>query len=151
MQLSLNSNYEWTKVHAYLGVAVMFLMPTNIAAQCRTVSFPQKTSRHAVEDFQKWINEGHEPWRLDEADVVASGGLSGFHEEHKYLPVPKWFSPRKVKQKPHRVIFAFDSMTQGFSYKVTVRKFDWLLPVAKKFEWISWYVTEVDLVDCSGK
>jgi hypothetical protein len=52
----------------------------------------------------------------------------------------------EVNETGRRAIYLFRQ--KGSSYYITLEKFDWLLPVARKWEWMIWVPTHATIVTC---
>jgi len=53
-----------------------------------------------------------------------------------------------VSQSYTRATYEINSRQSGLSYRITVGRFEWLLPAAKKWEWMVWTATEVQITHC---
>jgi hypothetical protein len=54
-----------------------------------------------------------------------------------------------VEQDGRRAVFQFLSKRQaGVTYRITVRRFEWLFPLAEKWEWMIWVPTEATVTRC---
>jgi|SRR5579864_2023549 len=102
-----------------------------------------------VKALQKWVNDGHEPWRLDAASVASAQvleldpALKGVHPNS--LPV------RQESATTRRAVLVYASPDSTKSYRIILKRFDWLLPLAKKWKFMIWVVTEVQITSPSTK
>ena len=95
-------------------------------------------------EVQKFVNEGHEPWRQDAEPVAAEQVLTLEHtpqQDWNVFAVPLI----RIEETERKAVFTYDSKVYpGVSYRVTVERPIWLLPLAKKWEWMIWVPTQVE-------
>ncbi len=115
--------------------------------QCRVTTYSERINRGEVTEFQKWINEGHEPWRIDEADAVASVYLIDFAKKHNELPSPVTHPHKELKHSERLAAYEFESVSESVTFRVALTKFSWLLPTARKWDHMAWFVTEVRVIE----
>ena len=141
---------EETATH---GLAVLILfgllaahLPCHAQAGHPKAKLREKIDRKQVEDLQRWVNEGHEPWRLDNPELLANQKLLELKGKVKEIGSYK-VPPRQIVDKKNLAVFLYDSVLDEKTYRVTLEKFQWLLPLAKRWEWTIWYVTAVDVIE----
>jgi len=105
-------------------------------------------NRKEARRLQSFVNEGHEPWRLD-AQAVAAEKIF----ELEKTPQQNWnlysLALTQIESNERLAVFEYQSRQQeGTSYRVTVRRLEWLLPLAKKWEFILWVPTEIVVIKC---
>src|SRR5262249_7443794 len=122
--------------------------PSGLYGQCRVKAYIERIDRADAERFQEWISGGHEPWRIEEADTVASIYLADFVKKHDGLPRPLERPRKELSHSDQLAIYDFDSFDSRISFRVRLRKFSWLLPAAKKWERMPWFVTKIEVVKC---
>ncbi len=97
--------------------------------------------------MQDFVNDGHQPWRLNSQPVAAEKALQLDNtpkEQWNVYAVPA----TPVSESETRAVYDFKSRQSGISYRITVLRFHWLLPSAKKSEWMVWTPTEVTVTHC---
>ncbi len=99
-----------------------------------------------IENLQRWVSAGHEEWCKD-ARLVAMDELRrvapAFASEAADLEaVPM----DQEAGSEHRAVFAWSSPDGRATYRVTVERFDWLLPMAGEEGGIVWVPTHVEVV-----
>src|SRR5574340_158373 len=104
----------------------------------RVVELSRSVDRAAIENLQRWVNDGHEAWCRD-ARLVASAeiqriapafGVASF--ENVALPLEAG-SARRSRQT-----FSWTTPDGEITYTVTVERFTWLLPLAGSENRIVW-------------
>ena len=121
----------------------------SIAGECPSHASNLKIDVKAYERMQQFVNEGHEPWRLDSQAVAAEQVL----KEEK-TPKEQWnvytLPLEPIEETQQRAIYKHDSrLHPGVSYRVTVERPAWLLSSAKKWEWMIWIPTEIVATHCT--
>lgn len=117
-------------------------------AQCSPKTGRQPVLKKDYEDLQRWVNDGHEPWRMD-ANAVAAEALLKFRDASK----DEWdvyrVNLKTVQETQIHAVYEY-SAGQNLCYKVTVQRFSWLLPLAKKWDSMVWAPTDVSCKQCRG-
>jgi len=95
-------------------------------------------NRSEVENLQRWVSSGHADWCKD-ARLVAAEELWRLAAEYS----GDGFELNAISAEPianggNRVTFEWAPMDGRALYRVTVERFDWLLPIAKDSESIVW-------------
>jgi len=102
-------------------------------------------NRPAVENLQRWVNGGHESWCKD-ARMVASSELRRIAPDFalsgdlQALPLQTEFLTGT------KAVFAWTPLDARATYRVTVERFAWLLPLAGKRGDIVWVPTRTEIV-----
>jgi hypothetical protein len=105
-------------------------------------------SRNACRKLQQEVSKGHQPWRLD-SNAVAGEQILRIEN----VPRNNWdvykvpFSVLKSTQDKAVLEYRSERYS-GTEYLITLRKFDWLLPVAKKWNWVIWVPTIITTKRC---
>lgn len=117
----------------------MTLAPFALAGKTREegrVSHERVINRAKVENLQRWVSAGHADWCKD-ARVVAAEELwrlaPGYSGDGFELA-----AKAAGETAGNRVTFEWAELDGRVLYRVTVERFDWLLPIAKNAESIVW-------------
>jgi hypothetical protein len=106
-----------------------------------------KEDKQAALALQKFVNEGHQPWRMDDAAAVASEAIIDRKKEwadyNTVLGVAKPISETK-----DTAVMVTQSQDGHIRYEVTLRKYSWLLHLAKKWQWMIWLPAQVERIEC---
>jgi len=102
-------------------------------------------NRREVENLQRWVSSGHADWCKD-ARLVAAEELWRLAAEYS----GDGFELTAISAEPianggNRVTFEWAAMDGRGLYRVTVERFDWLLPIAKDSESIVWVPTSTEI------
>ena len=102
-------------------------------------------NRREVENLQRWVSSGHADWCKD-ARLVAAEELWRLAAEYSL----DGFELNAISAEPiasggNRVTFEWAAMDGRALYRVTVERFDWLLPIAKDSESIVWVPTSTEI------
>ena len=100
----------------------------------------------AIENLQRWVSAGHESWCKD-ARMVASKELlriapdfAGGQAELQALPLQTEFLTGT------KAIFTWTPMDGRATYRVTVERYAWLLPIAGERDRIIWVPARTEIV-----
>jgi hypothetical protein len=98
-----------------------------------------------VENLQRWVSSGHADWCKD-ARLVAAEELWRMAPEYS----GDGFELNAISAEPiasggNRVTFEWTPLDGRALYRVTVDRFDWLLPIAKNSESIVWVPTSTEI------
>jgi hypothetical protein len=131
-----------------LALLLVFLAPAKLTgapheeriAQNRTID------RAAIENLQRWVSSGHEAWCKD-ARMVASDQLRRIapdflSEQNELVALPLVVQSASATQE----IFTWMPLDGRATYRVTVERFAWLLPIAGKRDAIVWVPTRTEII-----
>jgi hypothetical protein len=136
-----------------IGVAgilagAMTIAPLAVAGTVREedrIMNERTINRAEVENLQRWVSSGHADWCKD-ARLVAAEELwrlapeySGDGFELNAIGV------ETTGNGGNRVTFEWTPMDGRALYRVTVERFDWLLPIARDAEAIVWVPTSAEI------
>jgi hypothetical protein len=136
-----------------IGVAgmlagAMTLAPLAVAGGARKedrIVNERTVNRAEVENLQRWVSSGHADWCKD-ARLVAAEELWRLAPEYLgdgfELNV---VGAETIAHGSNRVTFEWAGMNQGVLYRVTVERFDWLLPIARATEAMVWVPTSTEI------
>ena len=95
-------------------------------------------NRSEVENLQRWVSSGHADWCKD-ARLVAAEELWRLAAEYSGDGLElNAITAEPIANGGNRVTFEWAAMDGRAVYRVTVERFDWLLPIAKDSESIVW-------------
>jgi hypothetical protein len=124
--------------------ALLFALLSQDQKPCRKVkhSSPQ---RKEIIAMQREVNEGHRPTQL-QAQTVATIALRELRND----PL---LSESSINEESLTNRFAVYSVSgnDGKTYRVTLQRFKWLLPIAKKYEWMIWVPVKSEVLGCTPK
>jgi len=126
----------------------MTLVPLAAAGAVREedrITNDRNINRSEVENLQRWVSSGHADWCKD-ARLVAAEELWRLAAEYS----GDGFDLNAISAEPianggNRVTFEWAPMDGRALYRVTVERFDWLLPFAKNSESIVWVPTSTEI------
>ena len=126
----------------------MTLVPLAAAGAVREedrITNNRNINRSEVENLQRWVSSGHADWCKD-ARLVAAEELWRLAAEYS----GDGFDLNAISAEPianggNRVTFEWAPMDGRALYRVTVERFDWLLPIAKDSESIVWVPTSTEI------
>ncbi|HUI75641.1 MAG TPA: hypothetical protein VLX32_11875 [Candidatus Acidoferrum sp.] len=131
-----------------LAVLVVFLAPAKLSGTPHEERITENKSidRAAIENLQRWVSSGHETWCKD-ARAVASEQLRriapDFLSEQDELMV----LPLEAQSgSPTKRVFTWTPLDGRATYRVTVERFSWLLPIAGKNDAIVWVPTRTEII-----
>jgi hypothetical protein len=130
------------------------LVPHALAANnCTHRTWKWEINKKAARELQQSVNEGHQPWRLDDVVAVAQEAINsrkvGWGDGNLILGIPKL---TKMSEDMELVVAATDKnlLPYHVTYFVTVRKFSWLKNPDQNSHSIIWIAAEVERVECPG-
>ena len=102
--------------------------------------------RGKLEHLQRWVNQGHDTWCRD-PKLVASAVLSRVapdvaNSEFELASLP---NGRKTARGA-KSIYIFSSHDGRTSYRVTLRRYHWLLPTAGTMEQMVWAPVRIETI-----
>ena len=126
----------------------MTLVPLAAAGAVREedrITNNRNINRSEVENLQRWVSSGHADWCKD-ARLVAAEELWRLAAEYS----GQGFELNAISAEPianggNRVTFEWAPMDGRALYRVTVERFDWLLPIAENSESIVWVPTSTEI------
>ena len=131
-------------------VGAMTFAPAAAAAAAVTreagrISHQRVINRAAVENLQRWVSAGHADWCRD-ARLVAAEELRRLAADFSGGE----FELNEVSADPganggNRVTFEWAPPDGRAVYRVTVERFQWLLPLSKDTESIVWVPTSTEI------
>ena len=146
----------WKKVKAMkaAGLAAMLagaMVPPPAAArhgeENRLVSY-QVLDRPAIENLQRWVAAGHEDWCKDPR-LVAAGQLrriaADFDAGATELSRVESGGSAPDGGSAEKLSFEWTPLDGRATFRVTVERFAWLLPIAKQADSLVWVPTVTEI------
>src|SRR5262249_35414650 len=112
----------------------------------RRVDMSREVDRVKVENLQRWVSAGHEEWRKDARQVAMdelrriAPAFAGNSGDLEALPLGT------ESESGQRVVFAWTSSDGRATYRITVERFEWLLPIAGEADSIVWVPTHAEVI-----
>ena len=132
-------------------VGAMALAPMAGAAAVRSSSVEERVmneraiDRAEVENLQRWVSAGHADWCKD-ARLVAAEELKRVAAEYS----DEGFELDAVEDQDlssgNRATFEWATVDGRIVYRVTLERFEWLLPIAKNVESMVWVPTSTEIL-----
>jgi len=116
------------------------------ALKCGGKDVTAPVDRGAEIKLQEFVNDGHQPWRMDSESVAA--------EELIRLEYPDTRTSvtqvklKRVTGSRTRAVYAWRKADGTRSYRIEVERPSWLLPTAKRYEWMIWVPVRAVLTEC---
>jgi hypothetical protein len=102
-------------------------------------------NRAEVENLQRWVSSGHADWCKD-ARLVAAEELWRLAPEYSGDGLElNAIGGETIADGGDRVTFEWASLDGRAVYRVTVERFDWLLPIESDTEAIVWVPTSTEI------
>lgn len=125
-----------------LGPAATATLPAKSGDESSAASY-HAVDRAAIENLQRWVTTGHEDWCTD-ARLVAAEEFKrmapDFAEEGFELHAVEE-DDAAAKRNAKKITYEWAPLDGRAVYRVTVERFDWLLPIAGKVDSIVWVPT----------
>ena len=121
------------------------------ADDCSHKIWKWNLDKKAALELQQSVNQGHQPWRMDDVAAVATEAISdrkkGWADDNTILGVPT-----VVSQTKDNTMWVAKSEDGRVRYKVTLRKYSWLLRSAGD-DWrrIVWLPASVERIECPAQ
>ena len=131
-----------------LLAGAMTLVPLAAAGAVREedrITNNRNINRSEVENLQRWVSSGHADWCKD-ARLVAAEELWRLAAEYSGEGFElNAISAEPIANEGSRVTFEWAPLDGRALYRVTVERFDWLLPIARDAESIVWVPTSTEI------
>jgi len=122
-------------------------MAINLAAEPakeHRVTYTFAVDRAQTENLQRWVNEGHDAWCRD-PKLVAVAAMRRLSEEFEEVQAASM--PLELEQREQgEAVYTFHSLDGLKTYRITVRRFAWLLPTAGSAHWMIWVPEKAEIV-----
>jgi hypothetical protein len=100
--------------------------------------------RMKVEDAQRWVNAGHDPWCRD-AQLVAVQALRSVSLDFSEIE-PASLTLQVERNHKTTAVYTFHSVDGGATYRITLRRYRWLLSVAGSYQHMIWVPGRVEIL-----
>ena len=131
-----------------LLAGAMMLAPLTMASNARDearVMSERTIDRGEAENLQRWVSAGHADWCKD-ARLVAAEELWRLAPEYSGSGFElNAVNAERSANAGDRVTFEWAPLDGRAVYRVTVERFDWLLPIAKNADAIVWIPTSTEI------
>jgi hypothetical protein len=124
-----------------LGVS-MELSAVQARERRSTYDFP--VERTKAEALQRWVNDGHDIWCRD-AQLVAAASLNRILSDDSEIELASLPVERESHSKTTET-YTIHSLDGGTTYRVTLRRYRWLLPVAGSYKKMIWVPERVEII-----
>src|SRR5262249_22304506 len=117
------------------------------SAEEHRVANYKAVDRAAIEHLQRWVAAGHEEWCKDARLVAAeelkriAAGFPGNATELEAIDLGQASQDGSAK----KVAFEWTPIDGRSTYRVTVERFEWLLPIAKDVDTVVWVPTTIEI------
>jgi hypothetical protein len=109
------------------------------------IMYERTIDRAQVENLQRWVSSGHADWCRD-ARLVAAEELWRLAPEYSGGGFElNAIGAETVANDGNRVTFEWARPDGRAVYRVTVERFDWLLPIARNAEAMVWVPTSAEI------
>ena len=126
----------------------MMLAPLAEASGAREedrIMYERTIDRAQVENLQRWVSSGHADWCKD-ARLVAAEELWRLAPEYSGGGFElSAIGAETIANEGNRVVFEWAPLDGRAVNRVTVERFDWLLPIARNAEAIVWVPTSTEI------
>ena len=100
--------------------------------------------RAQTENLQRWVNEGHDAWCRD-SRLVAVAALRRVSEEFEEVQAASMPLELERREKAEAV-YTFHSLDGMKTYRITVKRHDWLLATAGSLHAMIWVPEKAEIV-----
>ena len=126
-----------------LGSGMVLESAAESAKEHRT-AYTFAVDRAQAEDLQRWVNQGHDEWCRD-AQIVAAATmrrLSGEFDEMEAASMPLELERGEKKE----AVYTFHSLDGRKTYRILLRRYEWLLSAAGSWEEMIWVPEKAEIV-----
>jgi hypothetical protein len=128
-----------------LAIAAPAIASAAPQQQQREVRVP-RIDRRAIENLQRWVSNGHDTWCKD-AQLVASAEMRRIAPEFAGYEYDLASLPLETRsQAATRAVFTYTSLDGRKTYRITLRRYAWLLPLAGDTRSIVWVPTRAEVI-----
>jgi hypothetical protein len=105
-----------------------------------------RIDRRAIENLQRWVSNGHDTWCKD-AQLVASAEMRRIAPEFAGYQYDLASLPLEARsQAATRAVFTYTSLDGHKTYRITLRRYTWLLPLAGDARSIVWVPSRTEII-----
>jgi hypothetical protein len=127
-----------------LGAATLNLTAAQTEVKEHRVVQNFAVDRATVENLQRWVNAGHDPWCRDPQLVAAAllRRVSSKFSDYEPASLPLELEHSKKTE----AIYAFHSLDGSITYRITLRRYRYLLPAAGSLRQMIWIPESVEVI-----
>jgi len=129
------------------GCIILVISTQALMAQCTVDKHELPIDRSKARELQRAVKQGHQPWRLDSRPVAGSV----LNQLRKNTEDVYRVSFVVLSKTTKRTVLLSYNGHDHISYFVTLKKFQWLLPVATDWQSMIWVPTEVAVRHCPAR
>jgi hypothetical protein len=100
--------------------------------------------RAQAENLQRWVNAGHDAWCRD-AQSVAAASMRRIAEQFEEAE-PASLPLQLEREENTAAVYTFHSLDGLSTYRITLRRYDWLLRTAGSFDRMVWVPEKAEIV-----
>ena len=119
-----------------LGASMELLANEPKAPRERRIAYVFGIERDKVEDLQRWVNAGHDPWCRD-AQLVATAALERVLPDNSGIELAS-LPVERENGGSTTVSYTFHTLDGETTSRVTLRRYDWLLRIAGSWDKMIW-------------
>jgi hypothetical protein len=119
-----------------IGASAMDLRIEPVPAKEHRVVIDLRADRAQIENLQRWVNAGHDPWCLDSQLVAAATLRRVSREPAGYEPAS--LTPEVERTENTKMIYTFHALGGRTRYRITLRRHLYLLRSAGSLRRIIW-------------
>jgi hypothetical protein len=133
------SLFLWT-----LGVSAMDIRLGQTQPKSHRVVINFPVNQAQAQDLQRWVNAGHDPWCRD-PQLVAAAALQRISPEFSNVEPASLPLELENNQKT-KAVYTFHSLDGHTTYRVTLRRYRFLLSTAGSLRQIIWIPESAEIV-----
>lgn len=133
---------------AGLSIAVLAFVGVQKAAtrEDNATRTNRPVDRAAVENLQRWVSGGHDQWCKDPA-LVASAELRRVAPQFSGDPFDLTALPVQQESRDESTaVFSWTTADGRTTYRISLKRYAWLLPIAGRPESIVWFPASVETI-----
>src|SRR5215470_9566871 len=122
-------------------------MAMNAAAEPvkeRRVVYTFAVDRAQTENLQRWVNQGHDAWCRD-PQIVAVAAIRRVSEELEEVQAASMPLELERREKA-AAVYTFHSLDGLKTYRITLKRYAWLLPTAGSMHRMIWVPEKAEIV-----
>jgi len=122
-------------------------MAMNAAAEPvkeRRVVYTFAVDRAQTENLQRWVNQGHDAWCRD-PQMVAVAAIRRVSEELEEVQAASMPLELERREKA-AAVYTFHSLDGLKTYRITLKRYEWLLPTAGSMHRMIWVPERAEIV-----
>ena len=133
-----------------LIVILAFLAHEALAANdCVLQTLPLLVSRDEITSLQRSVDAGHEPWRLDAADVASSAGKREL-PALLHITSAEIVDIRPLSEAAKSATFLVERAGGQEGFELVLYKPRWLVRKVRRADWTIWVPLKVRIMRCKG-